>query len=355
MDKPDNLKPQTNNQHNYPMKTKTKSKDRAAKKQRDNLPPLPHEEVVLNERGHCDEIPRGLIQTMAPKASLERTGIQRVEVDIGPKIDTNPVRTYHPNSAPVNDQMIPRFEDVEINKYDNCGKLPNGWITTDAPDYMLKKIGVQSLKTVVGWGQIKQPNNRSFPILANCYHPDDDDKVRSAEASGEIIPTFGDVLSKEGKWCPIPYRWVETKLTISQLKKIGVKFVKAYKEDPTRGRVQVNCHHPKDLEVVAAYKPQKRKSYQKRAVEKYAEYMTDDLDLQNKIIYEYENNRETKGTAWKQLSSGYKNKDKESMWDAYKMMRAASRRHNHSNYDASLKSGVDRETARATRTNYPIR
>ena len=76
--------------------------------------------------------------------------------------------------------------------------------------------------------------------------------------------------------------------------------------------------------------------------EEIAKSMTDDEEKQQEIIEAIENNQETQGTIWKQLTTA----TIEEKWEIVKIMGIARTRHEDTDYDELLQKGVDRDTAR---------
>jgi len=76
--------------------------------------------------------------------------------------------------------------------------------------------------------------------------------------------------------------------------------------------------------------------------EEIAKSMTDDEGQQQEIIEAIENNMETNGTIWKQL----KDATTEERWQIIEIMGVARSRHEDTDYDAMLASGISRDNAR---------
>jgi len=76
--------------------------------------------------------------------------------------------------------------------------------------------------------------------------------------------------------------------------------------------------------------------------EEIAAEMTDNTEEQEEIAEAIQNNMDTHGTIWKQL----KNATESERWGIIRIMGVARDRHEDTNYDELLASGVDRDTAR---------
>lgn len=225
-------------------------------------------------------------------------------------------------------------DEIELNEKGRCQNTPRGWILTKAPKATLERHGIEYVE-VYQQGMI--------PRLLRAYHPDDKIRIYRRERSGTIIPKLEEIpVNYYGNCDGIPYRWVETSLTKPQLKKINIPYVNAVVEWTKYGPRTVKCIHPKDEDSAFEYTPKQRE----RAIEKYARFMTDCPEEQDSIIDEYDHNRGTRGKAWKLMSQGFAQKDKDLMNRAYRMMRGARYRHQRTNYDSLLRQGYDRETAR---------
>lgn len=239
-----------------------------------------------------------------------------------------------------NTKLPPMSKDeVELNQYGNCYKTPRGWILTEVPQLTFQRHGIHCV-------EIYQRN--TVPRLIRAYHPDDKVRIYRREKSGTIIPRIEEIaINRYGNCDGAPYRWVKTSLTKPQLNRIKIPFVKAVVEWSNYGALTEKYIHPKDEGSALAYKPrQQNRQNRQRAIEQYASYMTDCEDEQESIIYEYDNNRATRGKAWKLMSEGYRQKDKGLMKDAYRMMKGARHRHQYTNYDDLLRQGYDRDSAR---------
>jgi len=148
----------------------------------------------------------------------------------------------------------------------------------------------------------------------------------------------------------LPSDWVITSATITQLKKLNVPYYKYLEGWRGFHPILKNIIPADKKPVVDEYlqevkKRPKRKT--KSTARKYAEWITDNKEKQEQIIYEYENNRATGGKAYRLLAEAYRNGDVEGAEHIiFVLMRGARRRHENTDYDFLLDAGVPRDVAR---------
>ena len=148
------------------------------------------------------------------------------------------------------------LDKIEINEDGYCNKTPRGWIHTNAPKESLDRIGIKCVEVNAG--------RKNAPRLERAYHPNDKIRVYRREKSGTIIPRIEEVpLNDYGDARDrIPYRWIQTSLTKSQLNKIKVPYLIALKGwTRSRGSMQpikVKCFHPEHEKAVLEYLPSRR-------------------------------------------------------------------------------------------------
>lgn len=157
----------------------------------------------------------------------------------------------------------------------------------------------------------------------------------------------------------LPRGWIKTTATIAQLRKIKVVNYKLMSGYNKSGRyfspILHNIIRKQDVKRVEEYLNNKHKSKTKSisAIERYARWYTDnDTEAMEDIIEAYNNNKETKGTAWKLLAQAYKNKDKYDFEAILNMMNVAHYRHTKTNYDDINKKGMSDESVSDLRRLY---